>query len=57
MSWAKFEEDNREARNDRLASGNFFWTPYQSYLPKTPAQTPQNTKNLRANKKGENYVH
>ena len=57
MSWAKFEEDNCEERNDRQASGNFFWTPYQSYLPKTPSQTSENTKNLRANKKGENYVH
>ena len=30
MGWAKCEEDNREAYNDRLASGNSFWSPYQS---------------------------
>lgn len=30
MGWAKYEEDNREARNDRWASGNYFWTPYTS---------------------------
>lgn len=30
MGWAKYEEDNREARNDRWSSGNYFWTPYQS---------------------------
>ena len=28
MGWAKFEEDNREARTERYSSGNYFWTPY-----------------------------
>lgn len=30
MGWAKFEEDNREARTERYSSGNYFWTPYTS---------------------------
>ena len=30
MGWAKYEEDNREARTERYASGNYFWTPYTS---------------------------
>lgn len=30
MGWAKFEEDNREARTERYTSGNYFWTPYTS---------------------------
>lgn len=28
MGWAKYEEDNREARTERYSSGNYFWTPY-----------------------------
>ena len=28
MGWAKFEEDNREARTERYSNGNYFWTPY-----------------------------
>ena len=30
MGWAKYEEDNREARTERYASGNYFWMPYTS---------------------------
>lgn len=30
MGWAKYEEDNREARTERYSSGNYFWTPYTS---------------------------
>ena len=33
MGWAKYEEDNREARTERYASGNYFWTPYTSQEP------------------------
>jgi hypothetical protein len=50
MGWAKFEEDNREARNERMADGNFFWIPYTGPKPakpdygKTAISYPQNVK-------------
>lgn len=37
MGWAKYEEDNREIRDERLASGNYFWTPYTSQNTYTPS--------------------
>ena len=30
MGWAKFEEDNREARTERFLSGNTFYKPYEN---------------------------
>lgn len=44
MGWAKYEEDNREARTERWSSGNYFWTPYTSQdTYKTNSYKPEGT--------------
>ena len=63
MGWAKYEEDNREARTERYASGNFFWTPYTSqdtYQPvpnKTVFICSSQTKQVSKKKKSYAYSY
>ena len=60
MGWAKYEEDNREARTERYASGNFFWVPYTSqdtYPNKAVFICSSQTKPVSKKKKSYAYCY